>query len=187
MSAAGEPPPARGHEGGTQPARGHEGETPPVRGHEGESPEQRADRNMSELLQELRVALPGVQVLFAFLLTVPFSSRFEDLTSFQRDLFFAVLLGSALATVLFIAPSAGHRLLFRMQQKEYLVTVANRLALAGLAVLALCMCGVVLLISDILYPAWVCVVTTTGSGLVFAGLWYLGPLLRRRRMLDAER
>lgn len=147
-----------------------------------EKPEERADRNLAELLQELRVALPGVQVLFAFLLTVPFTQRFEDLTSFQEELYFGVLLATALATALFIAPTAGHRLLFRRQQKEYLVVVANRLALAGLAVLAVAMCGVIALISDLLFGAAATIVTTGLSALVFAGLWYAGPLWRRRVM-----
>lgn len=145
-----------------------------------ESPEQRADRNLAELLQELRVALPGVQVLFAFLLTVPFSSRFGDLTSFQEGLYFAVLLGAALSTALFIAPTAGHRILFRRQEKEYLVVVYNRFALAGLAVLALSMCGVIALISDVLFGAAATIVVTSLSLLTFLGLWYVGPMLRRR-------
>jgi hypothetical protein len=148
-----------------------------------ESPEERTDRNLTELLQELRVALPGVQVLFAFLLTVPFTQRFESLTSFQEKLYFGVLLGAALSTALFIAPTAGHRLLFRLQEKEYLVVVANRLALAGLGMLALSMCGVIALISDVLFGATATIITTTASALVFGGLWYAGPLLRRRTRL----
>ena len=147
---------------------------------------ERTDRNLAELLQELRVALPGVQVLFAFLLTVPFTQRFEELTPFQEALYFAVLLATALATALFIAPTAGHRILFRRQQKEYLVVVANRLTLAGLAVLAVAMCGVIALISDLLFGAAATIVTTGLSALVFAGLWYAGPLLRRRVMETEE-
>src|SRR3982750_1921241 len=86
-----------------------------------ESEEERADRNLSDLLQELRVALPGVQVLFAFLLTVPFTQRFEELSSFEEKLYFAVLITVALATVMLAAPTAGHRILFRRQQKEFIV------------------------------------------------------------------
>jgi hypothetical protein len=145
-----------------------------------ESPEQRADRNLSELLQELRVALPGVQVLFAFLLTVPFSSRFTELTEFQENLYFAILLGAALSTALFIAPTAGHRILFRRQQKEYLVVVYNRFALAALAMLALSMCGVIALISDLLFGATTTLVVTAASLFTFAALWYAGPMLRLR-------
>src|SRR5215210_1576364 len=125
-----------------------------------ETPEERADRNLSDLLQELRVALPGVQVLFAFLLTVPFTQRFDDLTRFQERLYFAVLVSVALATILLVAPSAGHRLLFRRQQKEYLVTVANNLTIAGLALLALSMCGAIALISDFLFGTATAVIST---------------------------
>lgn len=145
-----------------------------------ESPEERADRNLAELLQELRVAIPGAQVLFAFLLTVPFSARFGELTQFQENAYFGILLGSALSTLLFIAPTAGHRILFRRQEKEYLVVVYNRFALAGLAVLALSMSGVIMLISDVLFGAAATVVVTAASVLAFAGLWFAGPLLRRR-------
>jgi hypothetical protein len=145
-----------------------------------ETLEERADRNLAELLQELRVALPGVQVLFAFLLTVPFSSRFTELTGFQENLYFAVLLGAALSTALFIAPTAGHRILFRRQEKEYLVVVYNRFALAGLAVLALSMCAVIALISDLLFGATATFVVTAASLLTFGGLWYAGPMLRLR-------
>ena len=146
-----------------------------------ESPEERADRNLAELLQELRVALPGVQVLFAFLLTVPFSQRFEALTPLQERLYFGILLAAALTTALFIAPTAAHRLLFRRQEKEYLVQVANRLTLAGLTVLALAMCGVIALISDLLFETAATIAVTACSALVFAALWYAGPLLRRRK------
>jgi Family of unknown function (DUF6328) len=143
-----------------------------------ESDQERADRNLSELLQELRVALPGVQVLFAFLLTVPFSSRFDTLTEIQETLYYAILLCAALSTALFIAPTAGHRILFRKQQKEYLVVAANRTAVAGLAVLAIAMCGVIALISDLLYDGAVVWISTGVAALVFAGLWAVGPLLR---------
>src|SRR5438876_10366059 len=124
------------------------GSTEPERN---ETPAERLDRNLSELLQELRVALPGVQVLFAFLLTVPFTQRFSALSSFQEKLYFGVLISVALATVLLVAPTAGHRILFRQQQKEYLVTVANRLALAGILLVALAMCGAIALISVFLF------------------------------------
>lgn len=151
-----------------------------------ETTEERSDRNLAELLQELRVALPGVQVLFAFLLTVPFSSRFTELTEFQVDLYFAILLGAALSTALFIAPTAGHRILFRRQQKEYLVVVYNRFTLAALGMLALSMCGVIALISDLLFGATATLIVTAASLLTFTGLWYVGPMLRRRAMEPEE-
>ena len=110
--------------------------TPPGSGRE-ETERERADRNLSELLQELRVALPGVQVLFAFLLTVPFTQRFETLTEIQEGLYYGILLCAALSTALFIAPTAGHRILFRKQQKEYLVVAANRLTLLGYVMIVL--------------------------------------------------
>ena len=149
-----------------------------------ETPEERADRNLGELLQELRVALPGVQVLFAFLLTVPFTQRFASLTQYQEDLYFGTLLATALATVLLLAPTANHRLLFRKRDKEHLVLVSHRLAIAGLAVLAIAMCGVILLISDVIFNAPVPVLATAGAAAVFVFFWALMPLARRARTED---
>jgi hypothetical protein len=153
-----------------------------------ETHQERADRNLAELLQELRVALPGVQVLFAFLLTVPFTQRFKDLTPFEEKLYYGVLLCTALSSALLIAPSVSHRILFRRQEKEYLVTVANRLAIAGAAFLALAMCGAVALISHFVFGNAATVISTSAMALVFALLWYAGPLLRLRhdRKLDEE-
>jgi hypothetical protein len=147
-----------------------------------ESEEERADRNLSDLLQELRVALPGVQVLFAFLLTVPFTQRFRDLSGFQEKLYFGVLIAVALATVLLVAPTVGHRILFRRQQKEYLVTIANRLALVGMFLLAVAMCGAIALISDFLFGATTAIVSTLVMAAAFAGFWYAGPLHRRAEL-----
>lgn len=146
-----------------------------------ETPEERADRNLTELLQELRVALPGIQVMFAFLLAVPFTERFEELSDLQEKLYFAILLAVAASTALLVAPTVGHRILFRRQQKEYLVTVANRLALAGLFLMAVAMCGVVALISDFLFGATTAILSTAATAIVFGGFWYAGPLLRRAR------
>jgi uncharacterized protein DUF6328 len=149
-----------------------------------ETPFERADRNLSELLQELRVALPGVQVLFAFLLTVPFTQRFKDLTSFEEKLYYCTLLSTALATALLVAPTANHRMLFRKRDKEHLVVVSNRLAIVGIGVLAIAMCGVIMLISDVLFGASTAIVATSGTAAVFGVLWYLIPLVRRARMRD---
>ena len=151
-----------------------------------ETPEERADRNLSELLQELRVALPGVQILFAFLLTVPFAQGFTRLDAFQRNLYFAVLLSTAISTALLIAPSAHHRLLFRMRDKENLVRVSNRLAIAGLGVLSLSLIGAILLISDILFKSPAPVIFTAATGLIFAILWVVMPLARRIRLSEQE-
>jgi hypothetical protein len=147
-----------------------------------ETEEERADRNLSDLLQELRVALPGVQVLFAFLLTVPFSQRFDELTTFQKDLFFGVLISVSLATVLLVAPTAGHRILFRRQQKEYIVTLANRLALAGLFLLAVAMCGAIALIGDFLFGAATAIVSTAAIAGAFVVFWFAGPIKRRAEL-----
>jgi hypothetical protein len=151
-----------------------------------ETEEERADRNLSELLQELRVALPGVQILFAFLLTVPFAQGFTRLDAFQRNLYFAVLLSTAISTALLIAPSAHHRLLFRMRDKENLVRVSNRLAIAGLGVLSLSLIGAILLISDILFKSPAPVIFTAATGLIFAILWVVMPLARRIRLSEQE-
>jgi hypothetical protein len=152
-----------------------------------ESEEERADRNLSDLLQELRVALPGVQVLFAFLLTVPFTNRFDTLTDFQKKLYFGILICVALATVMLVAPTAGHRILFRRQQKEFIVTLANNLALIGLLLVAISMCGVITLISDFLFGKNTAVLATTGIALAFIGFWFVGPFLRRQQLPPRRR
>ncbi len=144
-----------------------------------ETPDERADRNMNELLQELRVALPGVQVLFAFLLAVPFQQRFEDVTDFQRKTYFVVMLLSAAATAFLIAPSAYHRINFGQGDKQHIVRVANRLALVGLVFLVLAMTGAVMLITDLLFESTTVTVTTVGTALMFAALWFALPLARR--------
>ena len=140
--------------------------------------EERRDRQMIELLNELRVALPGVQILFAFLLTVPFSQRFGELNSFQRNVYFATLLATTLSTACLIAPSAAHRLRFHKHDRNWLIESANVMTIAGLATLALAITGAVLLISDVLFDdasAWIY------AGAVFVlivGLWFARPLLR---------
>jgi Family of unknown function (DUF6328) len=147
-----------------------------------ETEEERADRNLSDLLQELRVALPGVQVLFAFLLTVPFTQRFKELSDFEEKLYFGVLICVALATVLLVAPTAGHRILFRYQQKEYLVTVANNLSLVGLLLLALAMSGAIALISSFLFGSTTAIISSAVLAIAFAGFWYAGPIMRRAKL-----
>src|SRR3954468_19534262 len=116
-----------------------------------ESEKERLDRNLGELLQELRVALPGVQVLFAFLLVVPFNQRFADITSFQRTTYFVTLLLATAASVCLIAPTAHHRIEFRAEDKRRIVFGATKLAIVGLTLLALAMTGAVLLITDFVY------------------------------------
>src|SRR5918912_2490075 len=123
----------------------------PLIGGRDETDVERLDRNLIELLQEVRVAQTGVQVLFAFLLTVPFASRFPQVTDFQRGAYFAALVGAAAASVLLIAPTSVHRLLFRMGQKEYMVDLSNRLAIGGLLSLAIAMIAAMLLVSDVMF------------------------------------
>ncbi len=146
----------------------------------GESERTRLNRNLNELLQELRIALPGVQVLFAFLLAVPFQQRFAETTDFQRSLFFATLLLTAASTALLISPTAFHRITFRLRQKPRLLALANRLTLAGLACLALAMTGAVTLVTDFLYGAVLTAIVGGISLVVFFVLWAAIPLHVRR-------
>jgi Family of unknown function (DUF6328) len=136
---------------------------------------------MAELLQEVRVAQTGTQILFAFLLGVPFTQRFQDITSFQRTVYFATLLAAAIASAFLIAPSAYHRILFRQKEKAFVIEVSNWLIIVGLTFVALAMIGVILLISDVLYrSATAAVVTALIVGL-FGILWYVIPIARRIR------
>ena len=144
-----------------------------------ESKAERVDRELIELLNELRVALPGVQVLFAFLLTVPFAQGFTSTTSFQKDLFFGVLCCTMISAALLIAPSAWHRLHFRQQDKEHLVLTSNRLAIAGLGFLALAMIGAVMLIADYVFSGTLTIVAGIVAALLFGALWAVIPLTRR--------
>lgn len=149
-----------------------------------ESEEERLDRNLGELLQELRVALPGVQVLFAFLLAVPFQQNFTKISEFEKKVYFATLLLTALSAALLIAPSAYHRITFRYQQKHRLVFIANRLAIAGLATLALAMTCAIMLITDVLFGTVTTIVTVAAALTVFVLLWAVLPLKRRLRYRD---
>jgi len=146
-----------------------------------ESEEERLDRNLSELLQELRVALPGVQVLFAFLLTVPFQQGFTKITPFQERVYFATLLCTAVSAAMLITPTAYHRMTFRLQQKRHLVLVANRVAIIGISFLALAMTGAIMLITDFIFGGAATAITATLAFSMFLTLWYLLPLRRRLR------
>ncbi len=141
--------------------------------------EEKRDRQMLELLNELRVALPGVQILLAFLLAVPFATGWERVTDFQRDVFFATLLATAASTACFIAPTAAHRIRFHQRDREWLIETASTLTIAGLVALALAMCGVVLLITDLLYNGALVWLTTGAVAALIGGLWFVRPLLRR--------
>ena len=149
-----------------------------------ETEEERLDRNLLELLNELRVALPGVQVLFAFLLTVPFTQRFATLNETQTDVYYGILLATAMSALLLIAPSAHHRINFRQQDKAYIVFLANKLTIVGLGFLAAAMSGVVWLITDLLYGNTATAVATATMAFLFAGVWYVVPVVRRMRRTD---
>ena len=142
------------------------------------------DRELIELLNELRVALPGVQVLFAFLLAVPFSQRFTRVTDFQKDAYFATLLMTTAATILLIAPSAHHRLRWRQRDKERLLRQANVLAIAGTVFLAGAMTGAVLLVTDVLFHRTWAVFTAGLTAFGFVVFWYVPPLLGALRHRD---
>jgi hypothetical protein len=144
-----------------------------------ETEHERLDRNLGELLQELRVALPGVQVLFAFLLAVPFQQNFTKITGFQKGAYFATLICTAISAILLISPSAYHRLTFRYQQKRRLVFYANRFAIVGLAFLALAMTGAIMLITDVLFGTTATVIMTIAALLTFGIFWFALPLQRR--------
>jgi hypothetical protein len=150
-------------------------------GRENETEKERVDRNLIELLNELRVALPGVQVLFAFLLTVPFTQRFATLTPTQEKVYYGTLICAAISTAMLIAPSAQHRINFRQQEKEYILFLANKLAIAGLGFLALAMAGAMWLITDMLYGTTATVTVTVATLLVYLVLWYVIPIVRRIR------
>ena len=134
------------------------------------------DRNYNEILQELRVAEAGVQILFAFLLALAFTQRFARVTTFQRDVYFASLLSSAAAGGLLMAPAAMHRIMFRRGLKDVLVDVASKLALAGVTALGFAVSGSVLLVSDVLFGHLTAWVTTAAVALWLGFLWYLLPL-----------
>jgi hypothetical protein len=145
-----------------------------------QSGEDRGAREVVELLQELRIVLPGVQVLFAFLLTVPFAARFVELTDAQRYVFFATLLCTAAATALLIAPTAQHRLLFRKGAREHRIRTGNVLTILGLAFLVPAMVGVVYVITDLMFGIVAAVAITAVMAASLAGLWFGLPLLYRR-------
>jgi len=139
---------------------------------------ERLDRNLNELFMGLRVALPGVQVLFAFLLVLPFQSGFPDVTAFQEKVYFATLLCTMIASVMLIAPSARHRIRFRKDDKAYVVFSASRLTIAGLVFLGLGMIGAILLVSDYLFGAATATIATLLVAIALFWLWFGSPLAR---------
>jgi Flp pilus assembly protein TadB len=146
-----------------------------------ESHKERIDRELIELLNELRVALPGVQVLFAFLLTMPFTQQFTKVSTVQRSSYYVAFLSTAIASVLLIAPTAIHRLRFREQDKEHVLQTSNKLAITGMAFLAVAIVMVVFVISDFLYGPPLSLIASGVIAVLAVGIWYALPLLRRAR------
>jgi hypothetical protein len=149
-------------------------------GGEDESRSERINRELIELINELRVALVGVQVLFAFLLAVPFAQGFADVTNFQKALFFIVLCATAIASALMVAPSAYHRINFRAKDKEQMLRTSNGLMLGGLGFLAISIVGAVVLVADFIYDSTATTVACAVVGIaLFISLWFVLPVVRR--------
>jgi hypothetical protein len=146
-----------------------------------EDESERLERQLGELLQETRVVMPGVQVLFGFLLAVPFQQRFGHTTAFQRDVYLVAVLLAAAATICFIAPTAYHRILFQRRDKPHLIRVANVFLIAGIGFLALAMTAAVLLVTDALFSSTTAALVAGLLGAAFAWSWLAYPLSRRLR------
>jgi membrane-bound acyltransferase YfiQ involved in biofilm formation len=144
-----------------------------------EDEQERLNRQMMELLNELRVAMPGVQVLFGFLLTVPFQQRFQRVTEFQETVYFVTLIAAAAATAFLIAPSAYHRLMLEQHDKPNIIHIGSAQMIAGLCALALAMNGAVLLVTDVLFEAGAVTVTVVLLAGLYLTLWFGFPLVRR--------
>ena len=146
-----------------------------------ESEKERVDRELSELLDEVRVAIPGAEVLFAFLLGVAFTERFTEATSLQRTVYFATLLCTAGAAALLIAPSAYHRLRFRDGDKAQMLFSATRMMIASLVLLLIAISGVVFLVGDVLYSSWFAGLAGALTACWFLWFWFGLPLMRREQ------
>jgi hypothetical protein len=146
-----------------------------------ETTDETLDRNTMELLNELRVAATGIQVMFAFLLVVPFNTGWKKTTSFERTDYFITLAFVATAAFLLMAPPIQHRLLFRHHEKRYLVTMGNRLAIAGIGFLALGFTGILVLLSDYVVGGLAPIVVGVLTFVTIGGLWFAVPLARRTR------
>lgn len=139
------------------------------------------DEEWSELLEEHRVAMPGAQVLFTFLLILPFQNRFAELTEAQEDVYFAAFICAAIAIVLLITPTASHRILWRQHEKEALLRYATKTSIAALVFLALAMTASVYLVADFLFDPLATGLTTTLVAVLFSWFWFARPILRRVR------
>jgi membrane-bound acyltransferase YfiQ involved in biofilm formation len=154
----------------------HEPERPEARS---EDEQDRLNRQMMELLNELRVAMPGVQILFGFLLTVPFQQRFRDVTEFQETVYFVTLIAAAVAAAFLIAPSAYHRVMFEQHDKPNIIHIGTGEMLVGLAALAVAMNGAVLLVTDVLFEVGTVTVTVVLMATLYLTLWFGFGLVRR--------
>ena len=137
-----------------------------------------------ELLQELRVAIPGIQVLFAFLLVVPFQQGWATVSEFEKTVYYVTLLLTAISSICLIAPTARHRMRFRELDKRWVVETANRLAIAGLGFLAGAICGVLMLITHIVYDATLTAIVVAVFACFFAWFWFVAPVARELREDD---
>lgn len=166
-----------------QPARQHTLQVPKDQTRHlnpNEGDKERIDRELLELLNELRVALPGVQVLFAFLLILPFQQGWEQLEDIERHVYFGALIASAIASALLIAPSVYHRLNFRRRNKERMLQDANQMAILGSAFVAVGIACAIFLVADVVYGPGVAVIATVATLVLYGSLWWVFPILRRR-------
>jgi hypothetical protein len=147
----------------------------------------RLDRELNEMLQELRVVLPGIQVLFAFLLAVPFSQRFDTLNEGQRSVFFGAFIATALASVLLLAPGVQHRVEWRHLDKERFLRSANRLAIVGTALMAVAIDAVGYLVADLLYGTPAAIATAAFVSAAVTVVWWVSPIVRLRARTPRER
>jgi hypothetical protein len=151
----------------------------------GESEEERLDRNLGELLQELRVAIPGIQFLFAFLLVVPFQQGWIDVTEFEKNVYYVALLATSAAAISLIGPVARHRLRFRELDKKWIVESSHKWAIAGLGFLAIAMIAAILFVSHVVFDnATTSIVAAILVAGMIAWVWFIPPLLRELREDD---
>ncbi len=153
-------------------------------GRRGETEEERLDRNLMELLQELRVVLTGIQVLFAFLLVVPFQQGWASVTEFEKTVYYVTLLLTAASSVCLIAPTVRHRMRFRELDKRWIVDSSNRLAIAGVAFLGGAICGVLMLITHVVYDSTLTTVVVAAFAVMIGWFWFVAPVIRELRERD---
>src|SRR3954453_13884756 len=144
---------------------------------ENEDEPERRNRQLDQMLQETRVVMPGVQVLFAFLLAVVFQQKFKQTTDFQRDLFLATILCTTASTICFIAPAAWHRILFEQQDKRHIIKVANRFVIGGVGFLATAMTLALILVCDYVFAGSTAAIVAACVGIAFVWFWFAAPFL----------